>query len=536
MSSGVRRKASFKGSANSSSSNSKKAKNIDLGYRDDNDDDDEMIDSESDHDNNASSSDEDEADNETVDAKRVRLARAYLEKLEAGSDDSSDDGSDNRDRTSMRLQRQRLKRQGTLERAVADVVSRDVASMYPTASAALQLDSIDIKEASQQWSDAGHATYFRGHDLTVTCVALQASGEKAVSGSKDNSVILWDIETQTKLQYLCPQWKKNTDVDNEHRSNGEALSVACSDDGRYAVVGRRDATVQVFDIRQSSSVSLATSFKGHKGPVTSLAFRTHSNQLFSGSTDRCIRHYSLDNDDMVYMETLYGHQAAVSGIACHTKERPVSVGRDRTARAWKLADDAHLIFRGGSKVASADCVTMLKDEWFVTGHEDGNVSLWLTEKKKAVATVAFGHGFVSDCGGTADLTAPIVPTIGRGITAVGSLKGSDMVASGSHDGYLRLWRVLMGDTLKDRGIEPIGQIPVHGYINDVAIGPKARFCVVAVGQEPALGRWDRVAKAKNRFGIIQLRNKDDDKKDEEAEGTEEAETIRKENGGSDDEE
>ena len=45
---------------------------------------------------------------------------------------------------------------------------------------------------------------------------------------------------------------------------------------------------------------------------------------------------------------------------------------------------------------------------------------------------------------------------------------------------------------------------MHGYINDIAIGPKAKFCAVAVGQEPRLGRWNVVGKAKNRVAIVKL--------------------------------
>jgi ribosomal RNA-processing protein 9 len=507
--SGTRRKSNAKPKEPSS----KKLKNIDLGYRDhkDDDDDDEIVESESD-DNYGDNRDSgvetssDEEDKETVDAKRVRLAREYLKKLEEVEDSSSEEDDDDEehggDRISLRLQRERLKRDCLLERDVADVVAKGLAST-------LQLADQDVQSAAKQWIDSGRATYLRGHDLTVTCVALQASGERAVSGSKDNSVILWDVETKTKLHYLSDQWKKGKMSDS--RSNGEALSVACSDDGRYAVVGRRDATVAVYDIRLSASKtapSLATTFKGHKGPVTCLAFRTQSNQLFSGSEDRCIRHYSLD--EMTYMETLYGHQAGVSAIDCHRKERPISVGRDRTARAWKLADDTHLIFRGGAKVSSADCISILRDDWFVTGHEDGNLSLWLTDKKKAVATIEGAHGSSE--------------SIGRGVASVGALKGSDLVASGSSDGYMRLWKAMMGQTIEERGIEPVGKIPVHGYINDIAVGPKARFCVVAIGQEPALGRWSRVANAKNRFGIVQLRRSDDDDEDD---APEEADTLRK---------
>lgn len=197
----------------------------------------------------------------------------------------------------------------------------------------------------------------------------------------------------------------------------------------------------------------------------------------------------------MYVETLYGHQFGVTSVDCHRKERPISVGRDRTARAWKLAEDTHLIFRGGAKVSPAECVRVMRDDWFLSGHDDGSLSLWMTEKKKAVKTIEFAHGSTG--------------SVGRGICSVGSLRGSDLAITGSSDGYLRLWKVMMGSTLDSRGFEEINQIPLCGYVNGIAIGPRARFCVVATGQEPRLGRWNRVAKAKNRFGIVQLRSSED---------------------------
>lgn len=142
-------------------------------------------------------------------------------------------------------------------------------------------------------------------------------------------------------------------------------------------------------------------------------------------THMICRHYSLD--EMAYLETLYGHQAGVTAIDCHRKERPISVGRDRTARAWKLSEDTHLIFRGGSTVSSADCLAAIKDDWFVTGHDDGNLALWFTEKKRAVATIENAHGL--DGG------------VGRGLSSVAALKSSDLVMTGSNDGHLRLWKV-----------------------------------------------------------------------------------------------
>jgi ribosomal RNA-processing protein 9 len=140
---------------------------------------------------------------------------------------------------------------------------------------------------------------------------------------------------------------------------------------------------------------------------------------------------------MLYVETLYGHQFGVTDIDCHRQELPVSVGRDRTARAWKLSEDSHLIFRGGAKVASAEAVSVLHDDWFLTGHEDGHLALWMTAKKRPVASIDHAHGLrtASDQGASAD------SFIGNGITSLAALKNSDVAATGSNDGYLRLWKV-----------------------------------------------------------------------------------------------
>ena len=63
---------------------------------------------------------------------------------------------------------------------------------------------------------------------------------------------------------------------------------------------------------------------------------------------------------------------------------------------------------------------------------------------------------------------------------------------------------------KDAGIKPLDSIPIHGHINGIAMGPGGKFCVASVGQEPRMGRWDRVARAKNRFAIIKLQVSDDE--------------------------
>lgn len=70
---------------------------------------------------------------------------------------------------------------------------------------------------------------------------------------------------------------------------------------------------------------------------------------------------------------------------------------------------------------------MLNEDWFTTGGEDGSLALWFAMKKKPAVLVPAAHGY----------SAAGVP---RWISAVGCLKQSDLVVSGSNDGAIRLWR------------------------------------------------------------------------------------------------
>lgn len=70
---------------------------------------------------------------------------------------------------------------------------------------------------------------------------------------------------------------------------------------------------------------------------------------------------------------------------------------------------------------------MLNEDWFTTGGEDGSLALWFAMKKKPAVLVPAAHGY----------SAAGVP---RWISAIGCLKQSDLVVSGSNDGLIRLWR------------------------------------------------------------------------------------------------
>ena len=461
--------------------------------------DDEDVESDDDDDNFDSgnyddSEDDDEEEEETVDAKRLRLAREYLDKMEAtresDDDGDSDDGDnaddivgdDRIDGLGKRMAKERLRRSGLLDLHIADSVATGIlASRISIAASKAEEDD------AKSWIDAGRVSYHRGHDLTPTCVSLSKDGRFAFSGSKDGSLLMWDIESGKKTS-LLPASSRGDDGNKR-----EILTLATSDAGRFLAVGGRDNRVRIFDIRKtSSSYPVVATFEGHKKAVTALAFRPRTLDLYSGSDDRCIRRYDLNS--MTYVETLYGHQSPVVDVSCANKNRPVTVARDRTVRVWKVEEDSHLVYRPGGDVGGAECVSSMRDGWFATGHDDGRLALWKEEKKRPVGSVVVAHGRIggaNDTGGVA-----------RGVMCCAGLPLSDMLATGSNDGYLRFWRVSTDES--ESGIKPLDAIPIHGFINSIAMGPGGKFCVAAVGQEPRMGRWDRVPRAKNRFAIIRM--------------------------------
>ncbi len=407
-----------------------------------NDEDIESDEEDDDDDNNRnvgqSSESSDSEEEETADNKRLRMAREYLTKLETApesdeedeSDSDDDDGSSDEedeaaDKVGKRIAKERLRKSGLLQSRIADSVLEGIESM--SNKVADDTKDKSAEACAKSWIDAKYVTYLRGHDLTPTCVALSQKGDRAFSGSKDGSVFMWNVEDGKKTTILSPITGRHV-ANLTDRNEREILAIATSDDDRYLAVGGRDNCVRIFDIRtlgKSSPATPLTTMEGHKKPVNALTFRSRSLDLYSGSEDRCIRRYDLNA--MTYVETLYGHQSPIVAIDCANKNRPVSIARDRTVRVWKVEEDSHLVFRGGGDVGSAECISAIQDGWFVTGHDDGRLLLWKEEKKRPVGVITAAHGHQNG--------------VTRSVMCCGALGLSDVLATGSNDGFMRLWKV-----------------------------------------------------------------------------------------------
>ncbi|XP_054156417.1 U3 small nucleolar RNA-interacting protein 2-like [Oppia nitens] len=433
-----------------------------------------------------------EADRETPQEKRLRLAKKYLESIE-GEERLKNDGQDvDSGAIGDRLREDILEKTGRLHRQVAD-------NYYTTA--------VGVDDTDQSFRQLKN-----GHKLSVTIVLVTNDQRYVFSAGKDSAIVKWDfavgkrVKTIAGLKTTNPKSKKNKQKNKKNKvaakkstdnlpngiiakpaatvgHSGHILAMAISSDDRFLATG---CTNKVINVWNPETMQLLKTFGGHRGPVSGLVFRRGFHQLFSSSFDRSVKVWNLD--EMSYVETLFGHQDTIQAIDSYVRDRAITVGaRDSTARVWKIPEESQLVFHGSQH--SIDCVKLLDEQHFVTADDNGSLSLWSVLKKKPLTTYPLAHGMAA--------TAP------NWVTAVAVIKNTDLIATGSCNGLVRLWKC----SQDFRKLEPIINISVTGFVNSLEFSPDGKHLVAGIGQEHRLGRWFTNKEAKNCVLIIPLSTK-----------------------------
>uniref|UniRef100_A0A1I8PIP4 Uncharacterized protein n=1 Tax=Stomoxys calcitrans TaxID=35570 RepID=A0A1I8PIP4_STOCA len=396
----------------------------------------------------------DEAEEETPQDKRLRLAKKYLEEIEKQEAEKAED-QEIHDHVSHRLQTEYLDSVGKLRRNIAASIEG-----YDTENI------VKLKHKKQH--------------LPLCSLALSPDGEYLFSGAKTQFVLKWNLKT-SRVEGAFNVQPHNEDKNTDIKRRSHVIALCISSDFRYLALADGGYTIQVWCPKELKHLK---TFHGHRDVVTSLVFRRDTHELYSASRDRSVKIWSLD--EMAYVESLFGHQAHVTGIDALSRERAItSGGSDCTLRIWKITEESQLIYNGHSD--SIECVKFLNDENFISGGTDGSIGLWNALKKKPLHTATLTHGVQSN--GESNW-----------ITALTCVVNTDLVASGSCDGFIRLWQCAENF----RKLKLLLQIPVDGFVNSLVFNSDGTKLYAAVGQEHRWGRWWRMSEAKNSIMVIDL--------------------------------
>jgi WD40 repeat protein len=310
---------------------------------------------------------------------------------------------------------------------------------------------------------------FEGHTDSVTSVTFSPDGQRALSASWDGTLRLWDTNTGETLR-----------VFTGHTDGVE--HVAFSPDEQRALSGSRDSTLRLWDVDTGATLRV---FTGHTSMVSSVAFSPDGQRALSGSTDGTLRLWSASMNTSTSAaateETLRvfeGHTGFVLSVVFSPDgQRALSASRDSTLRLWDVATGVTLlIFEGhtgevGSVAFSPDGKYALSASGDIDGN-DNTLRLWNVNTGD-ILRVFEGHtGFVSSVTFSPD---------------------GQRALSGSGDGTLRLWSGVAIPALNP-ATDETGEVPrvFTGHtsiVSSVAFSPDGQRALSA-SWDGTLRLWD----------------------------------------------
>ncbi|MGK7877415.1 MAG: AAA family ATPase [Xenococcaceae cyanobacterium] len=333
---------------------------------------------------------------------------------------------------------------------------------------------------------ARESNTFQGHENSVISVAFSPDGQMIVSGSRDKTVHLWNIQGNP----ICPPFQGHEDWVN---------SVAFSPDGQMIVSGSRDKTVRLWNIKGNP---IAQPFQGHSDSVNSVTFSPDGQMIVSGSFDKTVCLWDIQGNPIC--PPFQGHEGSVNSVAFSPDGQMIVSGSfDKTVRLWdRKGNPISQPFQGHEGYVFS--VAFSPDgQMIVSGSTDKTVRLWDIQgnpsclpfqgHSDSVYSVAFSPDGQMIVSGSFDKTVrlwdiqgnPICPPFQGHEGSVYSVAFSQdglMIVSVSDEYTVRLW---------DIKCNPISQL-FQGHtdsVNSVTFSPDGQM-IVSGSDDYTVRLWD----------------------------------------------
>jgi len=114
------------------------------------------------------------------------------------------------------------------------------------------------------------------HDGAVNAVAFVGNGRRALAAGDDGVLVLWDLESGTKLHRFIGH-------------TGKIVGVAVSPDGRWAATASWDHTARLWDLERLQPGPV---LDAHRGPVGDVEFSADGSAVYTAGSDGDIHRFA----------------------------------------------------------------------------------------------------------------------------------------------------------------------------------------------------------------------------------------------------
>jgi hypothetical protein len=272
-------------------------------------------------------------------------------------------------------------------------------------------------------------------------MAFLPDGKLAVAGGRpgqEGDVRVYDIEakgkTEGEVEILDGVNDKKVMLKQLLDAEDSVLCIAASPDGKRLAAGGCDRAVRVWDLSEGlDDAKLEQTVENHADWVLGCALSADGKYLVTAGRDKTAKVWDLKAKESVV--TFPEHQNIVYGVAVKADgSAGFSVGADKQLRTWKPGGEGKQVKNAGGHGDDVfKVVANPKQPVLATSSADKTVRLWNLDTLAAGKTLSGLNDFVYAVAFSAD---------------------GDLVAGGSYDGEVRVWKVSDGTLVKGFNASP----------------------------------------------------------------------------------